>query len=140
MRIIINLVKGVVSALLAAYIFIALYTFIPSDMSNFASSFIVIPIFGLLYTFWLVIPVGAVLGLVIPTMVNNRSRQTSVLYGGLLGAGVGAIVCILLSLIGLLPALRNGVWLDFTVLLLAMMLYSAAWTGIYAFFCRSKFA
>ena len=130
--------KGIAIALVAAYFFgigFSLLFGFDDPMTKPGSIFIVIPIVGLLYTFWFVIPIGAVLGILIPKIARDYSRQASITYGLLLGVAIGAVGSLALSAIGITSGFRDGYWKDFAVLLLAMSLYSAFWTAGYAYLC-----
>ena len=112
MKKITDALKGIIIALIAAYFFMVMVSFGFGDEFKFMSNFVVIPLFGLLYSFGLIIP---------------------------LGVALGVTISLVLSLVGFLPALRMGHWQDFGFLLLMMSLYSAVWTGAYAYLHRRKF-
>jgi hypothetical protein len=132
--------KGIAIALTAAYFFpiVCSPLFGFGDPSNGLQRslfilFISTPILGLIFTFWLVIPLGAVFGILIPQIARLQPRQTVMLYGLLLGLSGGTVVSIILSVVKILSGFRDGYWRDFAPFWLAMSVYSAVWTSLYTY-------
>lgn len=120
-----NALLGIAIALVAAYFFtVVFFTFI-MGMRGMRALFSLIPLIGLLYTFWVVIPLGAALGMLIPKMVYGKSRWMAALQGAGLGAVSG-----LISFLCLDSVYELGMS-EVPILLLAMA-YSALWVGAYA--------
>jgi hypothetical protein len=138
-----NALKGIAIALVAAYgfgIFFGLsFNSGRADIANsLFGGLIVIPIIGLLYSFWFVIPIGAILGILIPKIARNYSRKITLIYGLLIGLAIGITLSLILSAIGFTTGFRDGYWLDFISFLLATSIYSALWTMGYAYLCWKK--
>lgn len=136
--------KGIVLALVAAYFFPIFFNLLfekqalSTQLSDPKGLFLLYPLIGLLATYWLVIPIGAGLGILIPKVAHRHSRQTAMFYGLLLGALVGIAGSITLSLFKILPGVRDGYWSSLAYILLAMSLYSAVWVGAYSYLCGKK--
>jgi hypothetical protein len=136
-----NALKGIAIALIAAYGFGIVFSLIfgfDDPMAKPGSIFIVIPIFGLFYSFWFVIPIGVILGILIPKIAYSHSRRNAIIYGLLTGLAVGTVGSLALSAIGLTDQFRFPNWANFTVFLIVMSLYSAIWTAAYAYLCGKK--
>jgi hypothetical protein len=125
-----NGLLGIALAIVAAYLYVvalAIYIEGPRGALVFFSTF---PLMVLLYTSWIVIPLGAALGILIPPLASGKSRGMAALQGAALGAVSG-----LLSLLCLMSAyhLRRAE----TFIVLSVMAYCALWVGAYAFY-RAK--
>jgi hypothetical protein len=131
---------GIFLALAAAYFFSVLTAlqYLPgrnlgvSIAGSLFTVFVFYPLFGLLYSFWFVIPIGAIIGVLIPKIARDYPRRTTVFYGLLLGVAVGITGSLALGFYIGTP--QNGYWRDFFGVLV-MSLYSAVWTGFYSFLC-----
>jgi hypothetical protein len=122
-----NALLGIAIALIAAYLYPAfLFTLIegPRGLEVLFSAF---PLYGLFYSFWLVIPLGAALGMLIPKIAHGKNRWTAALQGAGLGA-VGGLVAVysFTSVHALGP--RVG------ILWVTVIAYCALWVGGYAFY------
>lgn len=142
-----NALKGIAIALTAAYFFpiVGSPLFGFGDPSNGLQKslfilFIFTPIFGLIYSFWLVVPLGIALGSLIPQIARQQPRQTAILYGLLIGLLGGTALSLILSAVKILPGFRDGYWRDFAIVLLAMSVYSAVWTSLYTYWQGRKTA
>ena len=122
-----NALLGIALAVVAAYLF-AVAVFALLDLPN--SSIAIDSMYALLYTSWIVVPLGVALGMLIPQMAMGKTR----LRAGLQGAGYGAIAGFVAVLcfvsVFRIWAQAGGVWI-------AVMAYCALWVGAYAF-CRAK--
>ena len=136
--------KGIVIALVAAYFFPIFFNLffekqaLSTQLSDPQGHFLLYPLIGLLATCWLVIPIGAGLGMLIPKVAHRHARQTTLLYGLLLGVLVGIVGGFTLSLFKIVPGVRDGYWSSLAYILLAMSLYSAVWVGAYSFLSGKK--
>lgn len=81
---------------------------------------------GLFYTSWLVIPLGAALGMLIPRIAAGKTRRAAALYGAGYGAAGG-----LALIIGLAPFLRAPFKPDW--FWAAVIAYCAVWVGAYGY-------
>ncbi len=125
-----NALVGIAHALVAAYMFpVVVATFIEWP-HGFLVLFSAIPLYSLFYTFWLVIPLGAALGMLIPQIAKGKDRWTAALQGAGFGAvgGFASVFCFTS-----VYSLRWGT----TFFLISVTLYCALWVGGYAFY-RAK--
>ena len=123
-----NALVGIVHALVAAYLFPVALATLGEGSSGFMVLFTVIPFYGLLYSFWIVIPLGAALGMLIPQMARGKTRWVAALYS----AGYGAIGGFV-SFLCFASVLRLRLEMD--VFWISAILYCALWVGGYAFYC-----
>jgi hypothetical protein len=123
-----NALLGILIALAATYLFpVVLFTILDWPR-GFRVIWTVLPWYGLLYSSWLVIPLGVALGLLIPQMARGKSRWSAALSGAGIGAVAGLVsVYCFTSVYGF-----RG---DTGIIWLSVMAYSALWVGGYAFYC-----
>lgn len=125
-----NILLGIALALIAAYMFpVVLFTILEGPRGFLALS-TAIPLYGLFYSFWLVIPLGVALGMLIPRMAQGKDRLTAALQGAGFGAvgGLASVFCFTS-----VYQSRGGLG----VLWISVILYCALWVGGYAFY-RAK--
>ncbi|MDT4895299.1 MAG: hypothetical protein QOH25_376 [Acidobacteriota bacterium] len=127
-RIIKNVLLGIVIALVATYLFPGVLFFFLEGPKGLLVIFSLLPLYGLFYTFWLVIPLGVALGMLIPRMASGKDRWTAALHG----AGFGALAG-LVSVFCFTSVFRLGPGVD--VLWISVIAYCALWVGGYAFYC-----
>ena len=121
-----NALLGAAIALVAAYLFPVALLFVldgPNGLTLISSTLILRILF---YTSWMVIPLGAALGMLIPRIAAGKTRWTAALHGAGYGAAGGFAL-----LIGLTSIVRFRFMPD--VIWLAVMVYCAVWVGAYAF-------
>ena len=121
-----NALLGVVIALVAACLFPVVLVILlvgPADLGLVFSPVIFI---GLFYTSWLVIPLGAALGMLIPRIAAGKTRWAAALHGAGYGAAGGFAL-----MIGLTSIIRS--WFGSDLIWVAVMVYCAAWVGAYAY-------
>ncbi len=120
-----NALLGVALALVATYMFPAVLFTLLLGPRALTVLFSPLPMRGLLYVSWIVVPLGAALGMLIPRIAVGKSRWTAALHGAGYGAvgGLAALLCFV-SAYGLVsgPPLF---WV-------AVAVYSAVWVGAYA--------
>lgn len=121
-----NAFLGIALALVAAYLFPSVLFTMIEGPSGFLVLFTVIPLYGLLYSFWLVIPLGAALGMLIPQMAKGKSRWMAALHGAVLGAVGGFVTMFCFFSVFRIGRTTLSLW----VLVLS---YCALWVGGYAF-------
>jgi hypothetical protein len=137
-----NALKGIAIALVAAYFFGIVFGLLYGSRSLFDSvfgSFILIPIVGVIYTFWFVIPIGAIFGILIPKIARHHSRKVTIIYGLLIGIVVGIAGTFALWVIGFQDGFRESHSRDVIIFLSVMSLYSSIWTIAYAYLSSKKF-
>lgn len=120
-----NALLGVGIALVAALLFpIILVTLLvgPGGLRYVLSRALLV---GLFYTSWLVIPLGAALGMLIPRIAAGKTRWAAALHGAGYGAAGG-----LALIIGLTPVFRAPFTPD--LIWVAVIAYCAVWVGAYA--------
>ena len=122
-----NALLGVALALAAAYSFSIILLTVLIGPRGLMGIFTTLPLFGLFYTSWIVVPLGAALGMLIPRIAAGKSRWTAALHGAGYGAvgGLAAMICFV-SAYGLVPAPPPLLWVGVAV-------YSAVWVGAYAY-------
>src|SRR5215207_680018 len=115
-----NALLGVAIALVAALLFpIALVIVLagPDGLRFLISPVLLV---GLFYTSWLVAPLGAALGMLIPRIAAGKTRWTAALHGAGYGAAGG-----LALMLGLTPFLHGPLTPD--LLWAAVIAYCAVW-------------
>lgn len=150
-RIIHDVLLGVFLSLVAAYMFCIVAGIWTTTLdgrwatADIADLFIGGPVFALAFTFWLVVPIGAILGSLIPALVKNKSVGMSILYGlvlgfviGLLCAAVGAYMIADVETISSAPIPDTAkwwstYWKEFFSLGYLTTPYSSLWITGYAF-------
>jgi hypothetical protein len=122
-----NALLGIAIALVAAYMFPVVLVTLLEGWQGILLFFSAAPLMGLLYTFWLVIPLGAALGMLIPQMAHGKNRWTAALQGAGFGAigGLATAFCFIST-----SELRKGGG----VLWILVIAYCALWVGGYAFY------
>ena len=93
----INALLGALLSLIAAYVLIVTFG-LQNEIARFEWSsinpmdiLIGAPIYTLAYTYWILIPVGALLGVVIPLLVRKKTRREALVYGILIGVTIGLV-------------------------------------------------
>jgi hypothetical protein len=121
-----NALIGVAIALVAAYSFPAVLLTLMMGPRGLLILFSFEPLQAMVYVSWIVIPLGAALGMLIPRMAAGKRRWVAALHGAGYGAvgGLAAMICF----IYVFSLMRGG-----DVLAVAAMVYSAVWVGAYAF-------
>ena len=123
-----NVLLGIALSLVAAYIFPILLL----NLLGFVPPLTVIPLYALFYTIWLVLPLGASLGMLIPQIAKGKTLWMAALHGAGFGAvaGLASVFC-LIYVFNLHREKELG------LLWVSGILYCALWTGGYAFY-RAK--
>ena len=117
---------GVAIALVAAFLFPFVLTFLLAGPAGLRYVFSPMIFVVVLYTSWLTVPLGAALGMLIPRIVIGKTRWAAALHGAGYGAAGG-----LALLIGLTPVFRGPFMPDFVWA--AVITYCAVWVGAYAY-------
>lgn len=138
--------KGIVMALIAAWFFPAIYLSLASNIGDLTRDlkgtllflFIAAPVVGFITTFWLVIPFGAALGILIPKITRQRPRKTVIVYSFLIGLLTGGAAGFIFSAAGMLPGFRDGRWSEFLFVLPVISIYSAVWISAYSYWCSKE--
>jgi hypothetical protein len=125
-----NAVLGTVLALAAAYTYAIGFALLVFEMRAPFNFLVGIPLLSLSYNFWIVIPLGIALGMLIPQIASGKARWVAALQGAALG-GVGGLMAILCF------ASISGIGFE-GVIILSVMGYSALWVGGYAFYCAKN--
>jgi hypothetical protein len=120
-----NALVGVVLALVAAYLYIVALSVYIEGPRGVTVFFSILPLIGLLYTFWLVIPLGIALGLLIPQLAYGKTRGMAALYGAVPGAVAGAVSILCLDSV-------YNARLSTDPVAAASVVYCAMWTSAYA--------
>jgi phosphotransferase system glucose/maltose/N-acetylglucosamine-specific IIC component len=125
-----NALLGIALALVATYMFPIVLVTLAEWPRGFLILFSAAPLYVLLYTFWLVIPLGVALGMLIPQIARGKNRWMAALEGAGLGAvgGLAAVFCF---------TSVHSLWRITGMLWISVILYSALWVGGYAFY-RAK--
>lgn len=130
--------KGAGLALVAAYLFAFLLSLLSARGEPELPQLLVAGFAGLCFSFWFVIPLGMVLGVLIPKLFAHRSGAAAVAGGSVLGFAAGFIGGVLLSFflnwLGIGSGEGRSIHLYFS---LAMGLYCVPWTCAYACFRRT---
>lgn len=117
---------GVAIALVAALLFPITLVFLLAGPEGL--SFVLSPVLfvGLFYTSWLVVPLGAALGMLVPRVAAGKTRWAAALHGAGYGAAGGLALVIGLAPIFRAPFKPDWVWA-------AVVAYCAVWVGAYAY-------
>jgi hypothetical protein len=125
-----NALLGMVLAVIAAYLYIFAAAFFFAGPRAFRLLLSGITFMGIFYTSWVLLPLGAALGMLIPRIAYGKTRWIAALQGALLGAVSGflAVLCLaaVYPLVGLIDSF-----------IMSIMAYCALWVGAYAFW-RAK--
>ena len=124
-----NALVGTALALVAAYILPVLLL----KVLGFVGPLIIIPLYSYLYTCWLVIPLGAALGMFIPQMAKGKTRWMAALHGAGFGALAGLVSAFCLTSVFNLYRERG-----LGILWISGILYCALFVAGYAFYCAKS--
>jgi len=125
-----NALLGIILAIVAAYLFPVVLLTIFDWPRGFLVLFTAFPLFALFYVSWMVIPLGAALGMLIPQVAYGKARWKA----ALLGTGIGAFTG-LVSVLTFTSVFRLHLLTD--ILFFSVIIYCALWVGAYAFY-RAK--
>jgi len=120
-----DVLLGIALALVAAYLFPAFLLVFLNGPSGVLVLFTGLPLLGLIHSYWLVIPLGVALGMLIPQIANGKNRWAAALQGAGFGA-VGGLVSV--YCFTSVFRFRSGLG----VLWIAVIVYCALWVGGYA--------
>ena len=94
---IINTFLGALLSLIAAYVVIVTFV-LKSEVASYGWSsihpgdiLIGAPLYVLIHSFWILIPIGLLCGLVIPLLVGRKTRRQALVYGILTGIIIGLV-------------------------------------------------
>jgi hypothetical protein len=121
-----NVLLGIALALVAAYFYPIVLVTLMDGTLGLEVLFSGLPLYGLFYTFWLVIPLGAALGMLIPKIAYGKNRWIAALQGAGFGA-VGGLVSIF--------CFTSVFSLGTDILWFSVIPYCAVWVGAYAWYC-----
>jgi hypothetical protein len=143
-----NTLLGALLSLMAAYLLIVTFV-LKSEIASFGWSSInpmVIlvgaPLYVLAHTYWILIPIGLLFGLVIPLLVSKKTRRQALVYGILTGIIVGLVFACFSAYdfaVGTSIPSDDSVkwwgrfWGDFASSLPLMIVYCSIWTSAYSF-------
>lgn len=121
-----NALLGVAIALVATYLFPAILFTLLEGPEGLQLLYSPLTINALYVTSWMVIPLGAALGVLIPRIASGKRRWVAALHGAGYGAvgGLAAIICFASIY------LRR---LEPDVLWVGVVTYCAVWVGAYAY-------
>ena len=120
-----NALLGIVLALVAAYLYVVAFAIVIEGPRGWVVFFSIIPFVVLFYTSWVIIPLGAALGMLLPQMAYGKTRLQAALHGAIPGAVAG-----LVSVLALTSAYRLRMGTD--LVLASVVVYCALWTSAYA--------
>jgi hypothetical protein len=143
---------GIGEALLAAYVFGTLYL-LPSisfwkyrsdgdslihDLAQFFPELIVSGFFALAVSFHVVIPLGALLGFLLPKIAVQCKPVQAFLIGGMVGVIMAFATAVLIGpVLGAQPATTLRFWTDPDYVGQPLAIYCALWTGLrLAYLCK----
>lgn len=126
-----NALLGIAIAIVAAYMFPVFLVTLLEGWQGILLFFNGAPLLILIYTFWLVIPLGAALGILIPRMARGKNRWTAALQGAGFGAiaGLAAAFCFIST-----SELRKGGG----ILWILTIAYCALWVSGCGFYCAKN--
>jgi hypothetical protein len=120
---------GIAIAHVAAYVFSIIIVWNPSHHRGLLEGDLYIAaLYLLFYGFWLVIPLGIILGIVIPKMVYDKTRWIAALHGAAIG-----IVAALMVMSCLWMFFGISSWSEALNGLFWIAAYFTVWTSLYAF-------
>lgn len=125
-----NALLGIILALVAGYSYFAGFVLVIERWRLDPRMFFFFPFVALFYVSWIVIPLGASLGMLIPRLVYGKARWLAAVQGAALGALTGLMSIFVLTSV---YRLRLGE----TPIVASVIAYCALWVGGYAFF-RAK--
>jgi hypothetical protein len=120
-----NALIGVAIALVATYLFPVIFVTLAVGPEGLQLLFSPLTFQILVYVSWMVIPLGAALGVLIPRIAAGKRRWVAALHGAGYGAagGLAAVICFAALY---MPRQRPDVfWV-------AVVAYCAVWVGAYA--------
>jgi hypothetical protein len=120
-----DILKGIALACAAAYLFGILFTLVTEPTHLVLPEILLAGLQGLLLTLWLFIPVGVVLGVLIPRLFAGHNAAVAFFGGIILGIFFGLAG-------GLVLAFLSGNLRQNFIFTLCMGVYCALWSGIYA--------
>lgn len=151
-----NVLRGVLATVACAYVYALLLLVFSSDflqetLANKLRILLFIPLYMLLVTSWFVLPMGGVLGAVLPSLVRGRSGREAFVRGMALGVFAGILAACLTTLWMNLPspsasdvkivdreAWLRGIRRDFMWYLLTMTPLCAVWVAVWAYRWRKR--
>lgn len=117
---------GIAIALVAAYLYPAFLFTLMDGLDGLAVLLTTFPLFALSHGFWIVIPLGAALGMLVPKIASGKSRWTAALQGAALGAFAGLVSVYSFTSVNPLGPRTGVLWVT-------VIVYCAVWVGAYAF-------
>ena len=149
------IVKNITNAFLGAFLsHIAAYVLIVSyllkgEVADYGWSsihpwtiFVGGPIYALIHLYWILIPIGALCGVVIPLLVSKKTRRQALVYGILTGITIGLVFACFSAYdfaVGTSWGSDDSVkwwgrfWSELASSLPLTILYCSIWTSAYAF-------
>jgi|SRR5678815_5158435 hypothetical protein len=144
-----NMLLGALLTLIAAYLLIVTFV-LKSEIASVGWSWInpaVIligaPLYTLVHIYWILIPIGVILGLVIPLLVSKKTRRQALVYGILTGIIIGLVFeCFVAydfavgtSIIGSDDSVKwwSRFWGEVASSLPLTIFYCSVWTTAYSF-------
>ena len=115
---------GMALALVAAYLFPVILFTILNWPRGALFLFRGVPFYGVTYASWIVIPLGASLGMPVPRLANGKPRWIAALQGAGFGAVAGLVTILCFT------AVFRAAW--GTPLRISVITYCALWVGAYA--------
>jgi len=145
-----NALLGALLSLIAAYLLIVTFVLqgqISSfgwSLSNAMDIFIGAPIYTLAYSYWILLPIGLLFGLVIPLLVSKKTRREALVYGVVTGIFVGLVfTCVVAydfaaGTVSSADSHDGGKWWErfwgqFASSVSLTIVYCSLWTSAYAF-------
>lgn len=126
-----NALVGIAHAIVAAYVFPAVYFLLWEGVNVFEVLFSGFPLFALSYCFWIVIPLGVALGMLIPQIANGKNRWQAALKGAIWGAFAGLVSVYTFTSVFPLGRETRLLWVS-------VIPYCAVWVGAYAYYCARR--
>lgn len=121
-----NALVGVAIALVAAYLFPVLLAALLVGPRGLRLAFTPLPFRALYLSSWIVVPLGAALGVLIPRIAAGKRRWVAALHGAGYGATGGLAAMICWAAVFMPAAGPVRLWV-------AMVAYCAVWVGAYAY-------
>jgi len=142
-----NMFLGALLSLMATYVLIVIFVLKSEIASGGWSSInpitilIAAPIYTLVNIYWLVIPIGLLLGFVIPLFVSKKTKGQALVYGVVTGIIIGLVLAGFSAYdyaMGTSLISDNNVkwwgrfWTDFAWSVPLMIVYCSIWTSAYS--------
>lgn len=121
-----NALRGVVIALAAAYFFAVLLIAVTDGPGGLKYAFGPLALFALVYTSWVVVPLGAALGMLIPRIAAGKNRWAAALHGAGYGAAGGLAAMMCFSSVFFNTLRPDMLWVG-------LVAYCAVWVGAYGY-------